>query len=69
MEHYYIEQSLFPEYISTRKLDAANERDKQRWQFCKSRNFGLEYCANATFQGKYGIVLINKYVVHCLTVL
>lgn len=62
MDNYYIEQSLFPEYISGNKLKAATEKEKQRWQFCKSKNFGLEYCANATFQGKYGIVLINKYV-------
>ena len=62
MDNYYIEQSLFPEYISDNKLKAATEKEKQRWQFCKSKNFGLEYCANATFQGKYGIVLINKYV-------
>lgn len=61
MEHNYIEQSLFPEYISDSKLSAANGREKQRWKFCKSRNFGLEHCANATFQGKYGIVLIKKY--------
>lgn len=61
MEDIYIEKDLFPEYISNDKLNAANKREKQRWQFCKSRNFGLEYCANATFQGKYGIVLIKKY--------
>lgn len=61
MEQKYIEQSLFPEYISDDRLNAAKEREKQRWQFSKSRNFGLEYCANATFQGKYGIVLIQKY--------
>lgn len=61
MEDIYIEKDLFPEYISNDKLNAAKKREKQRWQFCKSRNFGLEYCANAAFQGKYGIVLIKKY--------
>lgn len=61
MEHNYIEQSLFPEFIADSKLNAAKEREKQRWQFCKCKNFGLEYCTNATFQGKYGIVLIKKY--------
>lgn len=61
MEHKYKEQSLFPEYISDDKPNAAKEREKQRWQFSKNRNLGLEYCANATFQGKYGIVLIKKY--------
>mgnify|MGYP006927695451 FL=1 len=68
MDNFFIEQSLFPEYISDNKLKAATEKEKQRWQFCKSKNFGLEYCANATFQGKYGIVLINK-LIRCLTVL
>ena len=61
MVNLYVEQSLFPEYISDNKIYAAQKREKQRWQFCKSRNLGLEYCANATFQGKYGIVLIKKY--------
>lgn len=61
MEQKFKEQSLFPEYISDSRLYAEKAREKQRWRFCKSKNLGLEYCANATFQGKYGIVLLKKY--------
>ena len=60
MEHYII-PSLFPDYEPSNKLNIANNKEKQRWQFYKTKNFGLEYCTNATFQGKYGIVLIKKY--------
>lgn len=61
MENDFIIPSLFPEFEPSNRLIIANDREKQRWRFNKIRNFGLEYCTNATFQGKYGIVLIKKY--------
>lgn len=61
MEHNYIIPSLFPDYEPSSKPGFTNNKEKQRWQFNKTKNFGLEYCSDATFQGKYGIVLIKKY--------
>lgn len=37
------------------------QRAKEKWLSQKSRNFGLEFCANAVRSGKYGIPLINPY--------
>lgn len=61
MEHYYTIQSLFPDDEFSNKPNITNNKEKQRWQFNKTKNFGLGYCGNATYQGKYGIVLIKKY--------
>lgn len=57
----YKQLSLFPELECSKGNNGTNNKSKQKWRFEKSRNFGLEYCSNAFFQGKYGIVQIRKY--------
>lgn len=55
------EPSLFPDFPSNRRTDKEKQKAKKRWEELKGKNFGLEYCANAMFCGKYGIPLIKAY--------
>lgn len=51
---------LFPDFNSD--IQEVESHDaKERWQYLKSKNFGLEYCQSAMFCGKYGIPLISAY--------
>lgn len=52
---------LFSELENETENRNKKEKHKQKWAFEKTRNFGLEYCSNAFFQGKYGIAQIKKY--------
>lgn len=53
--------SLFPEYEKETDLNNKIDKSNEIWAHKKCRNFGMEYCSNAFFQGKYGIPLIKKY--------
>lgn len=57
-----IEPSLFPEYFDETTGISTNTKARQKWTFEKTRNMGLEYCSNAFFQGRYGIVKLKSYV-------
>ena len=55
-----IQESLFPEIFEETR-NKSREKSKEKWLEQKSKIFGLEYCHNATFSGKYGIPLIKSY--------
>ncbi|MBQ0155757.1 MAG: DUF4417 domain-containing protein [Bacteroidales bacterium] len=59
MNHNYL--SLFPEYENETVSNIKIEKSHEIWVRKKSRNFGMEHCSNAFFQGKYGIPQIKKY--------
>lgn len=61
MQNKYEELCLFPDYPLERQADKAKRKEKKRWEELRDKNFGLEYCATATFSGKYGIPLIKAY--------
>ena len=65
-KNFYI-QSIFPEYDTNKAVHALKEnsreaRDKAYRELQKSKNFGLEYCANSIKFGKYGIPRHNDLV-------
>lgn len=53
-------KSLFPE-LEEEVLKKAKRESKEKWLAQKSINFGLEYCSDAIFCGKYGIPLLKSY--------
>lgn len=38
-----------------------NSAPKSRWQSLKEKNFGMQYCKNAIFSGRFGFPLIKAY--------
>lgn len=61
METNVTSYSLFPEYESEIHIAPEKKKSKQKWMLQKNHNFGIEYCSNAFFQGKYGIPQIKKF--------
>lgn len=66
MKKYYYIKSIFPEYDTNTVAHALKEnsrkaKDNAYRELLKSKNFGLEYCANSMKCGKYGIPLIDPY--------
>lgn len=57
----YNQKSLFPDMFKDAQ-DKAKEQANKKWLAQKNKNFGLEFCSNATFSGKYGIPLIKPYI-------
>lgn len=53
-------KSLFPELEEEARKKAKKESKEKRLAQ-KSINFGLEYCSNAFFCGKYGIPQLKPY--------
>jgi hypothetical protein len=55
--------SLFDGYddISSYPQLPKNSAPKSRWQSRKEKNFGMEYCKNAMFSGRFGFPLIKAY--------
>ena len=52
--------SLFPE-MEEEVVCNARRKSKEKWLAQKCINFGLEYCSDAIFSGKYGIPLLKPY--------
>ncbi len=53
--------SLFPEESEESRHQDIQEQFKKNQTALKNRFFGLEYCNDALFCGKYGIPLLNSY--------
>ncbi len=61
MNNRVFQKSLFPE-MEEEALKIAKRESKEKWLAQKSINFGLEYCNDAIFSGKYGIPLLKSYI-------
>jgi hypothetical protein len=55
------QKSLFPE-LEADALQQRKKASKEKWLAKKNVNFGMEYCNNAIFSGKYGIPLLKPYL-------
>lgn len=54
----YIQYELFPDILVGNDVDALDTRLRHN----KDNVFGLQYCSNAIYAGKYGIPMIKSYV-------
>lgn len=61
LENKDFQKSLFPEIEEDAHKKKAKQSPHEKWLARKSKNYGLEYCSNAIFSGKYGIPLLRSY--------
>ena len=55
MKKMIFQKSLFPE-LDQDALKLSKQKSKEKYLIRKNRMFGLEYCKDAIFSGKYGIL-------------
>ena len=60
MKKKIFQESLFPE-LDQDALKLLKQKSKEKYLIRNNKMFGLEYCKDAIFSGKYGIPLLKAY--------